>query len=458
EPRPPGVPPPVDPSRVPSPATAAVTPFDNSVPGLRQVRGPEVGDRGCVAPGTLPDAVDDVENQPWGQTRLRLRDLHRFATGRNQVVAVIDTGVTAHPRLAGRLIGGGDYVQGGTGLDDCDGHGTVVAGIIAAARDTSGDTAFQGIAPDSTILSIRQSTAVLEVRYFDERQAREIEQAGAGNTTSLAYAVVHAVEQGATVINISEAACFAAQPDQVNGTDLQAAVHWAVERNVVVVAAAGNADEQSRCNPANPSNGVVTVASPAWFDDDVLTVGAIGEDGEPAGFTLAGPWVDVAAPGTEITSLDPVPGSPRLTNFTVSAQGQQGPIQGTSFATPYVAGLAALIRERFPRLTARQVMERIERTAVQSAGLDGHSAALGHGMIDPVAALTDVLPEESGVQPVPRGPSDLGTLTPQPVKDPFPTKVALIGAGSGLVALAITGFVVYTVQRARGRRATARAT
>ena len=454
-PRPPGVPPPVDPARLPSPQLAAAQiPFDNSVPGLEQVRGPQVGTRrGCVAAGDLPELT--VEPSPWGQGRLRFPELRKFATGAGQLVAVIDTGVSEHPRLAGRLRDGGDYVQGSSALTDCDGHGTLVAGIIAAADDPK--TGFTGIAPDAQILSIRQSTGVLEVRYLDQRQGREVDLPGAGNTTSLALAVVHAVELGATVINISEAACFPAEVNQVNGPDLQAAAHYAADHDVVVVAAAGNADQQSRCNPPNdPSRPVSTVASPAWFDDDVLTVGAIGEDGEPAAFTLAGPWVDVAAPGTEVVSLDPVPGSDRLTDFTVTAQGQ-GPIQGTSFATPYVAGLAALVRQRFPDLTARQVMDRIERTALQSPGRAGHQDTLGSGMIDPLAAVTDVLPAEHGKEIPPAQSGPVENLTPQPRKDPLPTRVALAGAGAGLLALAVTGFVVYTVQRARRRRDAAKA-
>lgn len=448
--RPPGVPPPVDPGQVPSAAAAARTPFLHSVPGLTQIDDPELGEVGCVATGTLPEAGNTVENQPWGQTRLRLDQLHRFATGAGQTVAVIDTGVTRHPRLGDRLTPGGDYLQGGDGLHDCDGHGTIVAGIIAASLDRTGATAFRGIAPDARILSIRQSSGLLQARFLDHQQGRETTRRGLGNTTSLALAVVQAVQQGATVINISEAACVRARANQVDGSDLQAAVHFAVESNVVVVAAAGNLG-QGDCVDANTETAVHTIASPAWFDDDVLAVAAIAESGEPAEFTMAGPWVDVAAPGTDVVSLDPAVNSDRLTNFTVDAQGKANRIQGTSFATPYVAGLAALIRERFPQLTARQVMERIEHTAQQSAGTGGHNNLLGHGMIDPVAALTDVLPQEKGISPVPVGPATLENLTPQPVRDPWPTRVALLGSGGGLLALAVTGFVVYTAGRLRRR-------
>lgn len=372
---------------------------------------------------------------------MRLPELRKFGRGAGQLIAVIDTGVNQHPRLAGKLVDGGDYVLGTSPFEDCDGHGTIVAGIIAAADDPK--TGFAGIAPDARIMPIRQSSQQLQVKVLDESAPPETNRPS-GDTRSMARAIVHAVKLRATVINISEAACVPVD-DTVDGHahDLQAAVHYAASKNVVVVAAAGN------IGPNCPQNdgGLGVVASPAWFDDDVLTVAAIDSTtSQAAEFSLHGPWVDVAAPGTHITSLDPA--SAQLANQTIQ-NGQAGPIVGTSFATPYVAGLAALIRQRYPNLNAYQVMTRIEKTTQQAAGKNGWNAQTGHGVIDPIAALTAVIPEEHGRTPAPVAAPKLDNLIPPTQKDPLPTRVALIGSAAALALLALTALTVFTASTAR---------
>jgi membrane-anchored mycosin MYCP len=128
---------------------------------------------------------------------------------------------------------------------------------------------------------------------------------------------------------------------------------------------------------------VRTVASPAWFDDYVLTVGAVTTSAAPADFSLRGPWLGVAAPGERITSLDA--NGPGLINASLTQKGL-APLNGTSFAAPFVSGVVALIRARFPELTAGQVIDLVKRTArTPGAGPD---AATGFGVVDPVAALT----------------------------------------------------------------------
>ena len=236
---------------------------------------------------------------PWAQERLRITDAWRWGRGAGQTVAVIDTGVAPHPRLAGRLVDGGDFVgPGGTGIADCDGHGTLVAGIVAAAPDPeSGPSGFVGVAPDARVLSIRQSSATVS--------AGGRATPGAGDVVTLARAVLHAVDLGATVVNISEAACLPAAVAPRVLAPLRAAIRRAVDRDVVVVAAAGNAGSGAcvQSDPAGTEEG--QVVAPAWFGDDVLSVGYVGQDGRPSPRTVRGPWVSLAAPGTDIVSLSP---------------------------------------------------------------------------------------------------------------------------------------------------------
>jgi membrane-anchored mycosin MYCP len=160
----------------------------------------------------------------------------------------------------------------------------------------------------------------------------------------------------------------------VQGAGIQAALRLAARSDVVAVAAAGNAGVGSCAAVAQaPAD---QVALPGWYGDDILTVGAVGPDDSPAEFTVPGAWMDVAAPGTGLRSLA-VGGGTTGTD-----------VDGTSFAAPWVSGLAALVRERFPKLTAAQVVDRILATARRPAV--GRSELVGRGVIDPVAALTAV--------------------------------------------------------------------
>ncbi|MGH3829892.1 MAG: type VII secretion-associated serine protease mycosin [Pseudonocardiaceae bacterium] len=430
--RPPGVPPPVDLAALPTPASVNTLPYvvHNAV---TQQTGPVQQQAPC--PRLAAERDRDLQAEPEAQQLLRIQKAQTYATGRGQLVAVIDSGVQPHSRLVPRLIDGGDYIENRDGLFDCDGHGTAVAGLIAAAPDKT--TGFVGVAPAATILSIRQASTFYTVPLRQLDTGQHSDSPSAGDTVSMAQAVLRAVQLKATVINISEAACFPAQPDQDKAPDLQAAVHYAVENNVVVVVAAANTSPTCRQN----SPGVVTtISSPGWFTDDVLAVAATDDEGKPAPFSLHGPWVDVAAPGTGAISL--AAGRPGLTGKLLDARGVAHPLDGTSFATPYVAGLAALVRERFPNLTARQVMHRIERTARGSH----RTADLGYGMIDPVAALSTVLPEEQATQAQPIGPPAKRDAPRAPAPE---RAVALVGSAIALGALGLAMVVVQTIKRQR---------
>lgn len=335
-------PPPVDGGALPAPATPAPP-------------HPSVQQQVCAVAAWDP-AVEATQTDG-----LDLPAVWALTRGEGQRVAVIDTGVARHRRLP-NLVAGGDYVSTGDGTADCDGHGTLVAGIIGAATDPAGDR-FGGLAPRVTIIGIRQSSATFAVAG---------RAAGVGDVYTLAQAVRTAADLGASVINISTVACRPATAG-LDDKALGAALAYAVEvKGAVVVTAAGNTDDG--CGGAEPM-----IVSPAWYDAYVMTVGSVNADGAPSAFSARSPWVDVAAPGEAVLSLSTV--GDAMAN---SVGGK--PIRGTSFAAPVVSGLAALIRSRFPQWTPRQVMERIISTAHHPPG--GRDDAIGAGVIDPLAAVS----------------------------------------------------------------------
>lgn len=458
---------------------------------------------GCVESDLSRNVVP--RETPWGQQYLRINEVHdlmrstvgsvgKHSNGEPVRVAVIDTGVTAHPFFEGRVQGVEDYVADtpkGPGLEDCDGHGTEVAGIIGA--NTPPDIGFNGVAPEVQILSIRQSSQnyapddsasrsnggndnaggeggnesgnggdtggesqpnALRTPGTDDTSPSQNdgrtqeEEDAAGTLDTLAQAVVRATNENADVINISINNCRTADGTIGDGErKLQAAVHYAAENDVVVVAAAGNTSDSCPQNDQRDPRKPKTIVTPPWFAEDVLSVAAIDETGSVADFSVHGPWVTVAAPGTGITSLDPAEGSDGLANLTIE-NGEPRQIQGTSFAAPYVSGLAALVRAKYPDLTARQVMYRIAYTAQHPAASGGRDNFVGYGIIDPMAALTANVPSEEGIGPVSAEqlPSDLPMGDN---RDWTPMIVALAGSGGALMVLITTLFVVHTIRRNR---------
>ncbi|MEE4022359.1 type VII secretion-associated serine protease mycosin [Gordonia sp. PKS22-38] len=418
---------------------AAVTPPDivpEAIVRAAPVAPPEPTEQRTLCAKPLASERHDNAKPTAAQQMMNLPEAWRFSRGKGQKVAVIDTGVTPHPRL-GRVQPGGDYVSSGNGLTDCDAHGTLVAGIIAA--DPSSRDAFAGVAPDASLISIRQSSGAYSAKDRDSDDSDPTVGSGYGSVRTLAKAVVRAVDLGATVINISQVACAPAGAE-LDDESLGAAVKYAYDRDVVVVVAAGNLQRNSLCGQQNPEpspgdvggwGAVSTVASPAWFTPYVLAVASVDPAaGTPSNFSLHGPWVSVAAPGNGIVSLDSTRGSSKLVD---SQMGEDGPtpIFGTSFATPYVSGTAALVRARYPDLGAKEVMERIIRTAHGPGA--GQDSVIGHGVIDPVAALTSQIPDE---RPDATESKAIAAPTPETPPDHTARNVALIGAGVSVAVIA----------------------
>ncbi|MGC9500757.1 type VII secretion-associated serine protease mycosin [Streptomyces sp. WG7] len=294
--------------------------------------------------------------RPWSLQRVQLDELWTESKGKGVRVAVIDTGVdVANPQLknavdvkSGRNFlpkdlkdEDGDPIDRGNenGTTDTVGHGTKVAGIIAARPDDR--TGFVGLAPEATIIPIQQNDAE-----------------GNGDTDTLAKSIRYAVEAGADVINISQDTAGAAEPDPT----LEAAVDDALAKEIVIVASAGN----------DGLGGNIKKTYPASYDG-VLAVAASDRNNERASFSQSGDFVDVAAPGVDMISTVP--------------RGGHCADNGTSFSAPYVSGVAALIKAEHPTWTQRQIVAQIEQTAERT--ISGHDRLVGWGVVDPVRALTE---------------------------------------------------------------------
>lgn len=343
-----------------------------------------------------PEAGTARISQSWAQRRLDFTKVWGLTRGEGVTVAVIDSGVDVRHR---QLAVSRQIDLTGTGHRDCVGHGTAVAGIVAA-RPRAG-VPFHGIAPGVRLVSLKQSNDTT------------------GDVGVLAKAIVKAAELGVDVINVSM--------QTTDQPDLKAAVQYALAQDIVVVAAAGNVE------PGEKSPQVY----PAAYEG-VLSVGSVTEDGRKSDFSNARNKVSVLAPGQNLVS-------------TWTGGFYRTDLEGTSFAAPYVAGVAALVRARHPRLTQEQVRWRIERTADGAVG-DG----TGAGVVNPWLAVTQVLvSEQIALAPPEPAPLPANVVTKVPPVDQRAVTIAssvAVGALT-LAGVSIAGRVFVPRGRRRGWRA-----
>lgn len=362
----------------------------------------------CVRP--VPAPAPHVPARPASET-----ELHELATGSGVRVAVIDTGVAPHAELPG-LVPVADLVARETPdpFLDCDGHGTIVAGVIA------GQTL--GVAPGAQILSVRQTSA---------HAARTDTEDNAGGTlASLAEAVNLALDQGAQVINISVVACV--DPDtaiRLNSGVLDDALARAEAQQTVVVAAAGNISPE--CQP-----GAVVYPS---HSPTVLSVGGRENTHELAEYSLPEPegHEAVSAP-----AFVPVALSPDANGWASGVQPDTGDpraFHGTSFAAPVVAGTAALLRQRYPSYTAAEIRAQILASAEPSGGA-----------VDPLSTLSYVPPAGADI-----ASRRLAFTSPPSASHGIRLRMMTLFAGlslAGVLGLAVAG-LLRTSSSPAGRRA-----
>ena len=324
-------------------AVIAVTVFGMSIPAARSV-GARPGTAGGASDAEatplrwldrLPDDPDYPGSQASYLDAISAPAAWDVTTGSDDlIVAVLDSGVDAgHPDLAGRLVAGTDIVNHDDDPADDVGHGTKMAGVIAAVANNH--LGIAGVSWLGKIMPVKVAGT-----------------SGAAADPDIAAGIVWAVDHGAKVISLSVSAAG-------ESTVLRRGLNYALGRDVVVVASAGNGATDEPWYPA-AYRGVVAV-------------GASDASGHRASFSNYGRWVDVNAPGVRLTT-------------TSAANHGNGVGSGPSYSTALVAGVALLVRAAHPEAGQAEVADRLRRSAI-GRGPVGADGIANPGVIDAAAAL-----------------------------------------------------------------------
>ncbi len=277
-----------------------------------------------------------MRDAQWHLGFLHVAEAHTYSQGEGIVVGVVDTGVDAsHPDLAGNVLAGRDFT--GTGEDgraDVNGHGTAMAGLIVAHGRAL------GIAPKSKVLPLRDTIDGL---------------LGTAST-----AIEWGIDNGVKVLSLSFVAA--------DTFDLKQAIERAIANDIVVVAGVGNRTQFS------------SLDFPAGYPG-VIGAAGLDKDGSHASISKASRFADLAAPAVDIWS----------TNTLANGGADYRAGSGTSDATAIVAGAAALVRAKYPHLSAAEVVNRLIATA-DDRGAPGRDDEYGYGVINLVNALTADVP------------------------------------------------------------------
>jgi type VII secretion-associated serine protease mycosin len=368
----------------------------------------------AVAPAA---SADQTRRDQWALETLQAEPAWKLSKGKGVTVAVIDTGVNAdHVDLQNNVLKGKDFIDGDedaspTSTESQPTHGTAMASVIAShGHGPNSADGVMGLAPEAKILPIRaniegQSGFADEIRY--------------------------AVDHGASVINIS---MVISDPRyEIGGPpeDLEA-ISYALNHNVLIVAGTGN-------------NGISKVGFPADAPG-VLAVGGVTQSGTVWKNSNYGPEVLLTAPATDIVHAS-WPGN----KLSIG--------DGTSDATAFVSAAAALLRSKFPDLTAGQIANRLVKTAVlpdAAKGLSLPDEKYGYGTVRPLAALTDDIPAGSKYGPLKisgtssESPSAAASAGSSDTEDSAAQKKAdqkqmIFFVVLGVIALLVVGLIVLLI-------------
>jgi len=319
---------------------------------------------------------DPYYSYQWHFDAIQMPTAWDISTGQNVRVAVVDTGInfSASDLANTNRVPGYDFANGDNDPTDDQGHGTHVAGTIA--QTTNNGLGVAGVAFNATLMPVKV-----------------LGSNGQGSYDKIIQGIIYAVDQGANVINMSLAGSKGSQA-------LEDAINYAYQRNVVVVAAAGN------------SNGPVQY--PAAYNN-TIAVGAVQFDKTRAPYSNYGPQIDLMAPGgnTKVDQNNDGYGDGVLQQtFKASGSGfSYRFFEGTSMASPHVAAVAALMKS----IKSDATVDEIKNAMMQTAVNIGPTDQLGAGLVQAASALNAI-----GGQP-PQQPTDTPTPTPIPPTTEAPT-------------------------------------
>lgn len=361
-------------------------------------------------------SADQTRRDQWALETLQAESAWKISKGEGVTVAVIDTGVNAqHVDLKQNVLKGKDFIDGD---DDASpestetqpSHGTGMASVIAGHGHGPGAAdGVMGLAPAAKILPIRVN---LE-----------------GNS-GFADEIRYAVDNGASIINISMILQDSQYEDGASAEDLEA-IAYAFEKDVLIVAGAGNDGKGGDLPfPANTPG--------------VVAVGGVDKTGSFWEGSNYGPEVLLTAPATRIVSAGWPGNKLRISD-------------GTSDSTAYVSAAAALLRSKFPDLTAGQIANRLVKTAAlpeSAKGLSLPDEKYGYGAIRPLAALTEDIPAGSKYGPLKVPGAEGSSVAPGAGKSDTDyaaenkeadQKQLVFFVVLGLIALAVIGLIVFLI-------------
>lgn len=353
--------------KIPLDLVGSILQFLLSDPSVVGVYDDPLGAAAALTPitWTSPDG-SGKEGFDWGMERIGAPDAQHYETGAGVTVTVLDTGIDLdHPELSERIVACLNAIPGGTSCDDDNGHGTHIAGIIAAAVNQQG---MIGAAPQAKLAAVKV-----------------LDQNAQGRASDVIYGLQWVRNKGYRLVNMSLGFRDENEP-------LKRAVKRLYDKKVIMVAAAGNCNSgdgggeegdgdggsvgETPAGCTTPQTGVMYPAGYPW----TIAVAATDYYNQVAGYSQAGPQVDVAAPGGSIAS--------GIRIFSTMRGGAYALGSGTSQAAAHVSGAVALALQRQPSLSFEQVLGLLQTTAWD---LGYPPERQGAGLID-VQRMVEALP------------------------------------------------------------------